>query len=83
MAHPCGIEPWGNYLFRGGADVRNAGLGEVAALSDALLLEVVGSLKPSDRGKLALVSKSFYCFANHEELWRQTVLQVSVEQKQP
>ena len=155
MQHPFGIEPWGNFLFKGGPNIRDAGggvdvttriasalrpafypcmcmasqmcapspsrsrhkverwqrsrdadvpthashssrehslhrcdhaclipcrslagLGTLSVLGDALLLEIVGLLGPRDLGCLALASKSLYCFANQEEIWKGLVIEV-------
>lgn len=75
MQHPFGIEPWGNFLFKGGASIRDAGLGTLSGLGDGLILEIVGLLGPRDLGCLALASKSLYCFANQEELWKGLVIE--------
>ncbi len=42
------------------------------------MLEVLGCgmLRAVDLGRLALASKSLYCFANLEELWKGMVIEV-------
>ncbi|GLC43738.1 hypothetical protein PLESTB_000903100 [Pleodorina starrii] len=78
MEHPTGIEPWGNYYMRGGGpNIRDAGLGDLSMLSDALLLEVLGCgvLRARDLGRLALASKALYCFTNLEDLWKGMVIE--------
>ncbi|GIL47319.1 hypothetical protein Vafri_4170, partial [Volvox africanus] len=78
MEHPTGIEPWGNYYMRGaGTNIRDAGLGDLSVLSDALILELFGCgvLRAVDVGRLALASKALYCFANLEEIWKGMVIE--------
>ncbi|EFJ50747.1 hypothetical protein VOLCADRAFT_103818 [Volvox carteri f. nagariensis] len=60
-----------------GPNIRDSGLGDLSVLSDALLLELlgIGALGAVALGRLALVSKSFYCFANLEELWKGMVIE--------
>eukprot|EP00803_Ostreobium_quekettii_P005108 evm.model.scf_611.4 EVM.evm.TU.scf_611.4 scf_611:63945-73681(+) len=73
--HPLGVQPWGNFLLGGPPDVRESGLGRLGRLPDELLLQVLGELEALDLCRLATVSKALYCFAMHEEIWRQLVLQ--------
>ena len=56
-----------------------AGLGSLGKLEDSLLLVVLGNLPAESLGRLATVSRSLYCFANHEDLWRHMTLQVQEE----
>lgn len=53
------------------------GLGNLAELSDALILDILSLLGAKTLGILAAVSKSFYVFSYHEENWRSRVLEVS------
>jgi len=53
---------------------RAHGLGDFAVLSDELLLEFLHGLDPSTLVRLSCVSKVFYCYASHGELWRAIVL---------
>ncbi|KAK9819897.1 hypothetical protein WJX72_003757 [[Myrmecia] bisecta] len=75
QTHPCGIQPYGNFLLQGGADLRRTGLGSLGKLSDELLQNIFGQLPAASLARLAVTSKALYCFANHEELWRALVLQ--------
>lgn len=54
------------------------GLGALAVLGDALVLEVVGLLGARDLGRLVLASKSMYCFGSQEELWKGLVIEVGL-----
>ena len=53
---------------------RAHGLGDFAALSDELLLAFLHGLDPSTLCRLSCVSKAFYCYTSHGELWRAIVL---------
>ena len=53
-----------------------AGLGDLASLSDELLLHLLGQVEAAQLACLSCVSKALYCFAQHEELWRMLVLEV-------
>ena len=46
------------------------------ALSDALMLDLLGLLPAHALANLALVSKSLYCFTTHEDLWKALVVEV-------
>ncbi|KXZ56047.1 hypothetical protein GPECTOR_2g1599 [Gonium pectorale] len=61
----------------GGPNIRDAGLGDLSVLSDALMLELLGSgvLRAADLARLALASKALYCFANLEETWKGLVIE--------
>ncbi|XP_050234411.1 arginine-specific demethylase JMJ22 [Mercurialis annua] len=70
-----GVQPLGNLYFNpGSSNSRNIGLGNLHALTDELVLDILGLLDATQLGILATVSKSFYVFANHEPLWRNLVL---------
>lgn len=69
MQHPCGVLP-ASALISGAGLVRTRGLGRLACLGDELILEILGSLPPSDLSRSAAVSKALYCFCYHEDLWR-------------
>ncbi|KAJ4705449.1 F-box protein, partial [Melia azedarach] len=74
-SHTHGVQPLGNLFFNpGSVNSRNTGLGNLQILSDELVLDVLGFLDATHLGILATVSKSFYIFANHEQLWRNIVL---------
>lgn len=75
-SHTHGVQPLGNlYLSPGSVNSRNAGLGNLQALGDELVLDILGLLGGIHLGVLATVSKSFYVFSNHEPLWRNLVLE--------
>eukprot|EP00884_Botryococcus_braunii_P021807 jgi/Botrbrau1/830/Bobra.0352s0027.1 len=76
LEHPLGVQPWGNFLMSGNAlNRRDAGLGLLSKLTDELLLQVFGNLRAIDLSALSQASKSLYCYANHEELWRTLVFE--------
>jgi len=75
MDHPRGIEPLGNSLLSDTIAVRDTGLGDLQPLTDDLVLELLGHLSAVDLAHLSTVSKSFYCFCSHEDLWKGLVLQ--------
>ena len=98
-SHPTGIEPEGNYLLKGGPNIRSqgilpyplslqsndhpavllcTGLGAMQVLSDELLLGILAHVDAQALARLALASRSLYCFCNHEDVWRALVLQVSI-----
>ena len=54
----------------------HAGLGDLAALSDELLLAVLGQLPAQALLRCAAASRPLYCFCYHEELWRALTLDV-------
>ncbi|OAY82302.1 F-box protein [Ananas comosus] len=69
------IQPLGNLLLADpSANIRDRGLGTLRALSDELLLDVLGLLRGRDLAVLSSVSKSLYVFSTHEPLWRNLVL---------
>ena len=74
--HPLGILPRGNLFMAGGEDVRSAGLGSLAALSDELLLEILAALPARMLAVASTVSSAFYCFCAHLDLWRTLSLEV-------
>ncbi len=55
-----------------------AGLGDLAVLSDELLLHLLAQVEAAQLACLSCVSKALYCFAQHEELWRTLVLEVGL-----
>ncbi|KAJ0089343.1 hypothetical protein Patl1_32796 [Pistacia atlantica] len=70
-----GVQPLGNLFFStSSVNSRNTGLGNLRVLSDELVLDIFGLLDGPQLGVLAIVSKSFYVFSNHEPLWRNLVL---------
>lgn len=76
-SHPLGILPEGHILLdgSGGMGLRNAGLGDLHCLSDALMLEVCGHLDARTLATLSQTSKACYCFCATEDLWKAHVLE--------
>ena len=54
-----------------------SGLGLMRSLDDQLMLRVLGHLPASALLSISGTCKALYCFANHEELWRALVLEVT------
>ncbi len=52
-----------------------AGLGDLAALSDELLLGVLACVDARGLVLCGRASRALYCFCSHEELWRALTLQ--------
>ena len=75
--HPLGILPRGNLFMAGGGDVRSAGLGDLAALTDELLLDILATFPARTLAVASTVSTAFYCFCAHPDLWRTLALEVS------
>ena len=50
-------------------------------LEDQVVLRILGRLSPAALLELSTTCKAFYCFANHEELWRAIVLGVTSPHK--
>ncbi|KAL6756934.1 JmjC protein [Haematococcus lacustris] len=74
--HPIGLQPEGNLLLRSGAwNCRNAGLGALQVLSDALILELLGLLDAVSLCQLSQCSRALYCFCDAEDLWKALVLE--------
>ena len=55
------------------------GLGRLRLLDDELLMQIFSLLSAEALGKLACVNQAFYCFANHEDLWRALTLEASMQ----
>mmetsp|Transcript_33836 Transcript_33836/g.88848 ORF Transcript_33836/g.88848 Transcript_33836/m.88848 type:complete len:486 (+) Transcript_33836:103-1560(+) len=66
--HPYGAQPAGSGLGRAGC--RTPGLGRLAVLPDALLLDILALLSTRELGRLARVSRALYVLAHDGELWR-------------
>jgi hypothetical protein len=77
--HPQGVQPehFGT-LIGDDNSTRRKGLGNLEKLPDDIILGILGLLDPEQLAKLTTVSKAFYCFASHEDLWKAIVLQVCV-----
>ena len=74
-SHNYGVKPLGNmYVDENMLNIRDTGVGALKLLSDELLVDVLGLLTAKDLSRLASVSKSFYVFTHHSELWRNHVL---------
>jgi hypothetical protein len=71
--HTFGVQPIGNSYFGNGTS-RSTSLGFFSMLSDEFLLELLQKTDILVIGKLARVSKYFYCFCYHDDLWREFVL---------
>ena len=85
--HPGGVLPHGNALVvspedaRARRDRRRDGLGTLAALDDATLLDVCDKLSRDLEGaralaRLARASKACRAFATHEDVWKAATLTV-------
>lgn len=48
----------------------------MACLDDGLLLSLLGLLPGRNLARAAAASKSLYCFANHEPLWKALAVEV-------
>jgi hypothetical protein len=77
--HPLGIQPWGNAYMQGKTDVgalcRHRGLGRLSMLQDQDILNIFGFFSAKELCRFATVSKSFYVFAQYEDLWRTLLLE--------
>jgi hypothetical protein len=85
FGHPYGALPYGNIHFAASASndeerrhpdhVRRSGLGELCALNDEQLLEILSFVEgPSLATGIVLCSRFLYVAGHHEELWRDLVL---------
>lgn len=76
--HPRGVQPFGCRLLLGAsaADVRASGLGSLAALPDALVMDVLGRLQGAGLAALSCCSRAAAAFCAPEELWRSLALQL-------
>lgn len=75
--HPHGVQPEHFASLIGDDNItRSKGLGKIDPLSDEAILLILGNLSSVELATLSLVSKAFYCFSNHEELWKSLVLEV-------
>ena len=78
MEHPTGVQPTSLMALHGGDDrVRQRGLGLLASLPDECVLGVVQLLPARALGVLSAVSQALYAFAQHDEIWKGLVLEVS------
>lgn len=78
LTHPFGVKPVGNFYedaARGVRDCRAPGLGAIARLPDAQLLELLGFLSATDLSVFGACSRASYVFSAHDELWRTLVLE--------
>ncbi|KAG0267535.1 hypothetical protein DFQ27_008676 [Actinomortierella ambigua] len=80
LQHPLGIKPMGNYFmdatqpgFKGSC--RGPSLGNLARLTDEVLLELLGHLTPQELLTLGECSRVLYAFTHLEELWRPLTLE--------
>lgn len=76
--HPYGVQPWGNLYLQDNLNVfelaRHKGLGRLSCLGDEDVLNILEFLDYRDLCRFAAVSKSFYIFCHHSDLWRTLVL---------
>ena len=83
--HPLGVRPWGTLLMSDGPSSsgtttgtsyesalrkRSEGLGAFSRFEDQSLLVLLGMFDAEVLSLLACTSKTFHCYASHEELWR-------------
>ena len=74
--HPLGVQPEHIADLIGDTnDVRTKGLGNLSGISDEAVLNICQLLTARDLAVLQTVSKAFYCFANHDDLWKALVLE--------
>eukprot|EP00730_Choanoeca_flexa_P006096 TRINITY_DN12084_c3_g2_i12.p1 TRINITY_DN12084_c3_g2~~TRINITY_DN12084_c3_g2_i12.p1 ORF type:complete len:489 (+),score=85.72 TRINITY_DN12084_c3_g2_i12:118-1584(+) len=71
-SHPNGVRPYGNSAM--GYHHRDKGLGYFAQLPDEVLLTVLKVLPVHVLLKLAQCSRWLYCFVNHDDVWREKLL---------
>ncbi|KAG8691209.1 hypothetical protein FRC11_005908 [Ceratobasidium sp. 423] len=65
-----GIKPSGNLLFNPSLSIRRRGLGTLDALSDALLLGIIGLLTAKDVLFLGSCSKTLFAYCTHQPVWK-------------
>ena len=77
LPHPLGVQPLGNQLLFGTATPcrRAGGLGDLALLSDEMLLLLLQHLSPTSLATLGCASKACYAFCASEELWKSATLE--------
>mmetsp|Transcript_10918 Transcript_10918/g.30888 ORF Transcript_10918/g.30888 Transcript_10918/m.30888 type:complete len:279 (-) Transcript_10918:1430-2266(-) len=75
VGHPRGVQPSTNRIFSDSYDSRREGLGRWSVLDDSLVLQILELVDYRDLGALAAVSHVFYCFANHDDLWKALVIE--------
>ena len=81
--HPLGILPRGNIFMLGGVDTRSIGLGDLAVLSDELLLDIFAALPAKALAAAGSASRALYCFCAHDDLWRTLALEVRARALSP
>jgi hypothetical protein len=69
------VQPLGARLAAGAPDRRAPGLGRLACLDDALVLQLLVHLDARSLVALSAASRAAYCYANHEDVWRTLVVQ--------
>ncbi|KAJ3031298.1 hypothetical protein HK097_005480, partial [Rhizophlyctis rosea] len=77
--HPYGVKPWGNYLIdlttTSQRECRTPGLGHLSVLTDEFLLDFLSTyLPPLTLIRFSKLSRATYCFAYHDDLWREIVI---------
>jgi hypothetical protein len=74
-SHPYGLKPWGNfYSDETHVSIRDTSLGRFGVLKDEHVLAILESCSSYSLLQLAAVSKVFYIFCHHEDLWRAITL---------
>lgn len=71
--HPLLVKPSGNALLdpARASVCRNGGLGVLASLPDALLLELLGHLPAYALVRLQGASRALFVFTRHQALWKE------------
>jgi len=74
--HPQRVRPSGSQLLDGAANLRDAGgLGTLAALPDAVLLQLLGMCSAETLLACAAASHALRAFSTSDDLWRAKVLE--------
>ena len=77
FSHPYGVKPLGNAFLASAEErtVRQKGLGRFSCIKDdELLMELLSFLSFREVVVLNRVSRAFYVYSMHNELWRDIVL---------
>ena len=74
MSHPYGVKPHANLIFYHKRNVRPKGLGQLNALKDEVIVEVLSFLNGIELSQIGTVSTCLYCFSLTSDLWRDIYL---------
>ena len=76
IPHPYGVKAEGNLLLASPMilQVRSQGLGNLSALIDENLLEILGYLNAKELCSVGVTSRACYVFSHHSDLWRDLTL---------